>query len=214
MDMKFQSYLKEEIVLHEGNIIEYLDKNCKKFLNEIKGNYIFRGIGNYQDYAIKTPRKDRLPRDLNQKLHDFYDEAFKRAFGWKVRSEGVFTTGSRTHMYGGIHLFFPIGNYKYLWSPKIYDLYGYTYELMSLDRNNMKDDQTFRLLKAGKLDKKTYKKLLSKAVKNIKDEYITKNLIAAKESGSEITFHCKKYLIVYIKSEMAKEIETIYGEIK
>jgi hypothetical protein len=69
--------------------------------------------------------KHRKPKDTPLLVHNAMNEVFKKKFGWNARN-GVFVTGS--DMFAGtfstVHAVFPIGEFKFLWSPQIEDVYG------------------------------------------------------------------------------------------
>jgi hypothetical protein len=71
---------------------------------------------------------------MPDELHDYLDEQFKKKFGWKARSEGVFCVRSKqiAYNYGNPYSVFPIGNYKYIYSNKIHDLYVHFDELKEI----------------------------------------------------------------------------------
>jgi hypothetical protein len=133
--MRLGKYLKE-IKDYGSNIEQLTDilrKDCDPFLRETKRvkDFVYRGVRRVKGshpmdglYQIK-PRKDRKPVDIPIKLHDEFDELFRREFGWNVRSEGIFATGKRSTAsgYGDVYLFFPIGRFDFIWSPYIKDLY-------------------------------------------------------------------------------------------
>lgn len=74
----------------------------------------------WQKFSV---RSDRKPRDMPKDLHNLLDKTFLEMFGWKARSEGVFVTSGATWEGEKDSLFFPIGKFKYIWSPRINDLY-------------------------------------------------------------------------------------------
>jgi hypothetical protein len=79
----------------------------------------------------KKVRKDRKPKDMDIKTHKELNKLFHKKFGWKVRSEGLFCTGNINEAggYGYEFLVFPIGEFKYVWSPEIRDLYSFIEEM-------------------------------------------------------------------------------------
>lgn len=83
---------------------------------------------------------------MSPNLQKIFDEFFYKKFRWKPRSEGVFTIGdikSIRGVYGIPYIFVPIGEYKYLWSPDVDDLYEeIDYEDYSdeFDDFNLEDD--------------------------------------------------------------------------
>lgn len=139
--MKFQQYLKETQlpdIESSKRVTNFLKLNCMPFINELKSTgthkILFRGSNKpVKDIARIKPRKDRKPFDTSEYVHRILDNEFKKKFGWKARSEGVFTTASEyiTGQYGKSYLFFPIGKYKYVYSLKIRDLYLNTYFILT-----------------------------------------------------------------------------------
>lgn len=182
--MRLQSYLtedKEENVLKivekkfQAESIAYaIRKDCKKFRAELAGKgFYYRFTKSHSTDTIMKlePRRDRRPRDMmsyNQKL---FDECFYDKFGWKPRSEGVFTLPDSPHTdnaglrYGDKFIFFPIGNYHYVWAPGIFDLYS----------------------SEGRYVNK-------EAAKRLVDRYINDDLPMG--SPLEVTFWCKTYYII------------------
>jgi len=131
---KFNEYLKETIEI-KTQIGDMIQKNCQPYLKEIEKNniikFLYRGTDeSIPDIRKKTPRKNRKPRDTYQGLHDMMDDYFRKFYGWKARSEGVFVIGHRkpirTNNYGKPYIFVPIGKYEYLWNPNVEDLYAET----------------------------------------------------------------------------------------
>ncbi|MFW6129888.1 MAG: hypothetical protein ACOC56_01815, partial [Atribacterota bacterium] len=92
--------------------------------------FLYRGYKKVGKVFKIKPRTNRIPRNTSLLVHDILDEKFKKKFGWKARSEGVFVVGNAseagTYSMGEVFLFFPAGNYKYIWSPTINDLYLYS----------------------------------------------------------------------------------------
>ena len=62
-------------------------------------------------------RKDRQPLDTSKHVHSLLDAYFQKRFGVKVRSEGLFTTGSKSGaaLYGMPNYVFPVGEFKFIW---------------------------------------------------------------------------------------------------
>jgi hypothetical protein len=136
--MKLERYLteyrstKDEIMSREEDprldeVLVTLEKDCMKFIKETEG-FLFRATNRRIGDLIKknNARADRNPVDVPRKIHDMADKSFKKKFGWKVRSEGLFTATreSMTKGYGAnMYLVFPIGDYKYVWSDKWFDFY-------------------------------------------------------------------------------------------
>jgi len=111
----------------EDELNDILSRDCKKFIDEIRGtkSLLYRGTMKFvNDYAIFNSRiDDRRPRDLNVDLHNDLNNEFVKKFGWKVRN-GVFAVSLKSIAggYGLPYIFLPVGNYKYVWSPSVYDI--------------------------------------------------------------------------------------------
>ena len=131
--------LKQYIINEKRNVDfvwEALLKDCKPFLKELKksvssiDSLFYRGYDNFNGgtygFQKKKSRVNRRPRDTPLEVHEIFDDKFHDKFGWYVRTEGIFVTSnsSLARSYGTATIFFPIGKYKYVWSPKIEDLYN------------------------------------------------------------------------------------------
>ena len=123
-----------------------LFKNCKEYLKDLNiksaGRVMYRGA--YGDDMTKiVPRKDRQPKDMDWEQSEALDDEFKRKFGWKPRSEGVFCSGDiqQAKGYGdGVFTVWPMGKYKLLWSWSIFDLYT---KLDGMDSEDYIDSDVF-----------------------------------------------------------------------
>jgi len=127
------SVITDEDLEKAKKIIKVLEKDCKKFIREIKPAKFFMYRGTHrlpEDKPIRrvVPRSNRRPTDLHIELHEKLGNEFRKKFGWDPRSEGVFATfdydiargyGSNTAS------FWPIGDYKYIYSPDIEDVFTY-----------------------------------------------------------------------------------------
>ena len=122
--MRYYNYLTENKELSSlvkgSKFVDYYIKTDR---------FLYRGTKkDISTYSILTRRKDRQPTHTNKLLHDLFDLYFKKKFGWKVRSEGVFTTSSLfdAKHYGNPYIFVPLGSYNYIHHPYIADLYLYS----------------------------------------------------------------------------------------
>ena len=63
--------------------------------------------------------KKRKPVSTPIEVHNFANAYFEDEFGVPFRN-GMFCTGDSTFArdYGNLYLVFPVGNFKYCWSPK------------------------------------------------------------------------------------------------
>jgi len=133
---RLENYLNEAVVLRDPSNEEaqnLLLKDCKKFLRETRWAF-YRGsdIGSSNDPNIHrmkarpmVGKEMRAPKDTPTWIHKLANKAFKDSYGWSPR-QGVFASDMATSAnYGrGSFLFFPIGNYNYLWSPSITDFFA------------------------------------------------------------------------------------------
>ena len=217
----------------EGQEVDYLDgeqpediarriyKNCKPFLEESgfevnahgdPKSCAWRGVSNLSPSKVfftQSQVKWRRPTDTNPKIHGALDGALEREFGHKYRSEGIFGSGAKKMAsgYGTPYLFFPIGSFSYVWSPKIEDAYhvfdgakhGVDPEALEIfhhyfgmDEIHASDDS------AELLDEYTARlqQLLSRDTFRIFG-YTDDNLAAALRAGVEIMFHCPTYYLLF-----------------
>ena len=186
--MRLKQYIFESSDITYDDI-QMIKKDCKKFFYESRFMHrnlpLYRRMKrNIKKYEIITPRKNRKPRDTPIEIHKELDKLFKNEFGWKVRSEGVFCSGSITSsIYGNLYYMFPIGKFEYVWSPDIKDL---TVELERFDVLLSQDDKWYTT------NIKETDEILSQLIYTYKDD----NFLKALESGKEIALKCDKYYAV------------------
>ena len=129
--------LFEKLEINE--ISEILKRDCSEFLNLLKQSgksAIFRGVEDmYSEFDEFQSHTNRHPKDMSIEVHRTLDDLFENKFGIKIRSTGNFCTFDleTAKRYGKPFMFFPIGEFKYFWNPKVLDLYteidneGYNY---------------------------------------------------------------------------------------
>jgi len=142
--MKFQNFISEKFSDNQDeleSIINNIKKECKQIINLYKNvkTPIYRGIkGADRFFEKRNVRTNRQPRVINEESHKLLDKLFLKHYGWKARSEGLFcgsNSVSRTWGdYGIIYIIFPIGNFKYIWTPNPED--GFWEYLVKLERYN------------------------------------------------------------------------------
>ena len=127
--MNYQDYLIEE----EKGLAYYVPKiqaECKPFLKDIRnaGGTLFRDDTKNRNKPIwkKVTRTNRKPLDSPIDLHNILDDWFLKKFGWRARSNALFCWPLKfTSQYvSNKWLVFPAGNYKFIWSDKVDDLWG------------------------------------------------------------------------------------------
>jgi hypothetical protein len=186
--MKIQELLVED---QEVDLLKLIKRDCKKFLVHSKGQLALRGsaveptktgkLGELEvKYDVLTARKDRKPRNMPAKTHAMLDDWFERNFQMRPRSEGIFTRGeghgSLFSTYGPMYAMFPIGDFKFIWSPKVPDLYDKSRSI------GVSDPEKFEV-KMKALDWQT--------------DDLHGALTAKKRS--EVVFLCDRYYMVEIK---------------
>ena len=178
--MKFLNYLTEDETAKKA-MVDMIKRDCRPFLETIRpiigtGKCFVRRIRGSVPFIVKkAARTDRKPLDTDIETHMAFDAAFKDKFGWKARSEGVFTFPAEHYLnaYHGQNIFYPIGEFKFIYSPKVSDLY-----VALLDDDPEENVKEF-------LSSYTNKNLL-RAFKSKKD----KNL------HCEVMFKCAHYYVV------------------
>jgi len=188
--MRFLEHLNESIEpkppFSPEKSIELIRQNCKPFLAAIKGaGFLWRGTfaANLNLIEVKVPRKDREPMNMPPNIHKALDAAFKTKFGWKARSEGIFCTGSKSQagFYGNLRTVWPIGEFKFIWAPKIPDLVNY-----------MPHDEYYHIW-----PEMGVKEILNQyQFKKIIELYTDKDLGIAIKKGQELSLKCKQYYSV------------------
>jgi len=122
--MRFITFLNEQtqIGLYENKIKNYL--NDLKRISPLPG-LLLSGRSKNTDEFVGDVRKNRVPRDTPQHIHDFFNNYFDEEYGIKARSETLFctTTPQSTGLYGTAYMIFPFGSYEIIWNPGIVDLY-------------------------------------------------------------------------------------------
>lgn len=131
--MRLKSYLNESFPPADvRRLVETLKQDCGPFLDAIKpilgtGKCFVRRIHGQPVslYIKKTARTDRRPSDTDPEMHQAFDDEFKKKFGWGARSEGVFTYPAKdiSKCFEGQHIFYPIGEFKFVYSPTVPDLF-------------------------------------------------------------------------------------------
>lgn len=189
---RLKKYLDEST--YTGDVVDWspIVKDCKPFIKQIKDahNLLLRGSHKSNPGIIKVkPRKDRRPMSTLPKIQMALDEYFKKRFGWKPRSEAVFCTGMlNTALFysgsiAGISSVWPIGNFKYLWSNEISDLFG-TLQDEALCKTALgADEWAYFLNDTTHLDKFVAK-------------YQSTSLASGIDKGYEIMIGCKEYYMV------------------
>jgi hypothetical protein len=193
------SSYKKVIFDDVDHIVDTLKRECKKFLSETKGRFFRRGLfkrnlekfSNYE--VITSKQRDRIPADTKKEIHDLANKVFKEKFGWKVRN-GIFTFPYFFNFSTKDFLFFPIGNYRYVYSNDISDFYM---DVGSYDK--MKKFLTFNNYSSFDITNKEEQMRLI-----VNNFYTDKNLRKIK-TQREVIFDTNYYYLISTKNYLELE---------
>jgi hypothetical protein len=158
-------------------------------------------------YKKIKPRKNRKPKDPPKEVHEYLDKEFKKAFGWNVRSEGVFATADLDidEDYGIPYYFYPSNGFKMVYSDTIEDLTLY------LEDNNVILNDVWNHNKRELLD--GWKSKIDEL--GIVYEYKQggpSDINRALQTFNEVIFKCDFYYIVNVDF-VTKHFDEIYRDI-
>lgn len=134
--MRFKDVLNEARDTDPYQLTVDLYDNAFPFIKEFLQNFhvtpnsdmFWSGRASNKIVQVKRVRKNREPKDTEYNIHHTIDGMFDRYHGVKYRSNAIFVTGkySDADSYGDdVYSIFPIGaNYKYVFHPKIRDLFS------------------------------------------------------------------------------------------
>ena len=192
--MRLKYYINEE---NKGDdfskIMNDLFDNCYPFIKELVGNhfsefdkFLYSGRSNKPKFYRAKIRTNRRPLDTHPIIHDMIDKVLYEKFGFHARSNALFCTGNaqKAYGYGIVYCIFPVGKYKYIWSPKIEDLYKYF---------SRKSEEILMKIEDEKEYYKMKEKLKNK-IKKIANSYKDTDLRAGIKSGNEIMLWAKEYI--------------------
>jgi len=193
-------------------LLEFLERelpnltvDCGKFLKEIRygrHGFLYRGRGDlqiekYKKFASRV-NSGRKPMNTSPEIHTYINNKFKGIFKWWVRN-GVFASAGKdtAEFYGQVYLFFPIGDYKYVWSPEVRDLYTRAPKNFSIgiDMNDMIQRE---------------KNLINELLSTYKDTGLLDAIINVRYLSNEISFNCQHYYLINpeYETELRKELTT------
>ena len=175
--------------------------DCQFFLSQINAgedqNIAYRGMDKTKYWEtpiiIKDVRlEERKPLDSDDATHGFLNTEFTKLYGAPFRS-AMFMTGSArdTLRYGFTFQVFPVGQFKFIWSPTVNDLWVEARDLRRTlafptdrDEQEMKKNEEYK----AKVHKAFYDKVIA--------SYETGNMQAALKSGKEIMCRAEQYYAI------------------
>lgn len=173
-----------EIALSD-DMKKVLSHDCMPYIKEVKSiinkniHYLYRGMATPEQFFKKVARTDRIPTDSNPEWQTALDDEFQKELGVKPRSSGVFCSFTKRSGYGKTYIVFPVGNYKFVTSKLVYDLY-LEEPMKSIDF----EDKAKELVK-----RYTITNHLTDLIHNVKDK------------KNEIMLLCKEYYAAEIEYE-------------
>lgn len=118
--------LLRNCTIDDGELYDLNDEIESRTYYEREIPMLYRGTRAKTDDILSIePRELRRAKDTNQKISDEIDDKFESVYNIRPRQSGVFTTPVRdvASHYGNSYLFFPIGDFDYIWSNEIDDLF-------------------------------------------------------------------------------------------
>jgi len=197
--MRLNNYINESREI-DIDLVNKIKNECKYYFENarfLKKIYpLYRGIKKKFIWDIITPRTNRKPLDTDIKIHNLLDKEFKKQFGWKVRSQGVFCTGGwPNRRYGNVYYIFPVGKFEFVWSPDIRDLTG---SLVNAGILNTK----------YKLDPDISEDTVNEVIFSMVSTYEDTNFLEALRSENEISIKCKRYYA--LSTDIVDKMPDIY----
>jgi hypothetical protein len=195
--MRFIQFLAEnerDDAASEKAILK-MESECAPFLEELgsRKRVLWRGFNRRFSLPanhIVQVRADRKPVDTQLELHHAMDDWFLDNFGHRYRSNAVFASGSEKHsaVYGDLYAIYPIGDYEYVWSPKVKDT-------LLLDEHARQLLTRIENQSGLKFDKDEWLEQKAAIIIDIMDKsrYTDAHLYSALSSGHEIMVHCDAY---------------------
>lgn len=226
---RFKKYLIERPKFPVGtytNDFEDFTEDIKKIDPEFLKMRFYSGRTDANEKIfVKNIRQNRQPKDIDYISHKALDSFFKEIFGVEARSKSIFITKdiNTANYYGSPYLVYPIGKYKYIWSPIVRDLLDIMKDPISFGLDGKYIDINLRDLLWIFSDKynenmymgvngvskrinkelfeylKTKKQKIHGVIKNfIKDNYTNRDLDETGKFsfGEEVMLVCKEVLLV------------------
>ena len=181
--MRLDNYISETTT---NDYITLIKRDCQPWLKAMKNcnGFFWRGLKKPGDFIRIRVRTNRVPMNMEREEAASLDRGFQKKFGWKPRSSGVFVSGSDREARGysglavGVHAIFPMGDFKFVWSPFIEDLY--TDMPTAIKKTKIAFDK-IRIRKEGVLE------VLAQEM------FTDKDLCKARRSNNEVVIGCKTY---------------------
>lgn len=139
--MRFKEFVLLEEVEDIEAIANKILSDCGEYLSNLKGKDMWPGHYTWpfglwrrrkaqsQTLTREKIRKNRMPKNTDDIIHNSMDNVFEKEFGIRFRSQSIFAIGQKpfyvkgaSTLYGPVQtLIFPIGPFSFCWSRKIDD---------------------------------------------------------------------------------------------
>jgi hypothetical protein len=123
----FKQFLVEQVITAEM-FCESVKDECSDYLRDANGLALYRGKSPSQNFIFFTPENRKIMSSTNYQTALFNLYAEKK---WKYRDirirNAIFATGndSDASAYGPRHFIFLPNKFRFVWSPRVRDYYGY-----------------------------------------------------------------------------------------
>jgi hypothetical protein len=176
--MKIKELFERTSFKDFDDIIEYAINACRPALSVLP-TPLYRGMWGVDthDKIISSGKRGvGLSNDelyITPEYTKHFDEYTQTKFGYPYLTKGIFTSGSKTHAkeYGELYTVLPIGQFKYIWSPKVEDQVEISNDL--------------------RLAKNYTQQQFAEYVDRF--NYTDKNITQAIKTDHEIILHCDRY---------------------
>jgi hypothetical protein len=170
-------------------IAQMINRDCQPFLSKAGGETAWRGIMTYDHNALvqkKDIRVDRAPMSSDGRYHELYNRVFADMGFSTNRSNGMFCTGAYkiAFQYGVAHAVFPIGDFDFLWSPDVRDMFNHFQDSWPNFWKDVEGEE------AGEPDFEAIEEAIRASYRE------NDNLVAAIKSGNEIMVRGTGYYAV------------------
>ena len=203
--MKIQELLYESNDLKENiaKVVTTITTNCQPFLHEtnyqINDLRMFRGLMNYVTQVYDSNNEltnapgynpKRKPKDTPKYLHTELNRIFTKLFHFPFRN-GTFVSGSRSFAagYGNVSLTIPIGEFHYLWSPKVEDLFEHW---QNFETETILHSMQTNAYSTNSIRWEAYLDM----IRRNDVQYQTTNLIQGIKSDHEIMLYCDRCFVL------------------
>lgn len=197
-----------------NRLITEIIARCQPFLKALSykahDKQLYRGIGSIPPPSLLTPTGElrtypghnphRSPSNTPKAVHTEINHIFTRMFQFPFRN-GTFVTHNIhiAETYGMVVTVLPIGDFHFLWSPYVDDLFG--------NWDEFESDELFKSKTTG-TPRPTNEVIQNKYLDIIESnqlQYRTTNLLDAVDSGNEIMIYCDRCIVLPTENSTVKD---------